>query len=145
MITVTSNTQSGEPPPLPAEIVTSLVIATLTENGNDTGRVQIVFTDDEHLRQLKNRFFGQDNYTDVIAFNLNDADGPLEGEIYISTERALENSRRYRQTHQQELMRLVVHGSLHLIGFNDATDDAQAQMRVEEDRVLARAATSAST
>lgn len=137
MITVTSDTQSGEPPPLPAEIVTSLVIAALTENGTDTGRVQVVFTDDELLRQLKNRFFSQDHYTDVIAFNLNDADGPLEGEIYISMERALENSQLYHEPYLRELMRLIIHGSLHLLGIEDNTPEEQANMRALEDHLLA--------
>lgn len=139
MITVASDTQSGEPPPLREEIVTSLVTAALTENGADTGRVQVVFTDDEHLRQLKNRFFGQDHYTDVIAFNLNDADEPLEGEIYISVERALENSQLYHVSYLRELMRLVIHGSLHLLGIEDDTPEEQAKMRAFEDRFLAHA------
>jgi len=137
VITVTSDTQSGEPPPLPEEIVTSLVTAALTENGADTGRVQVVFTDDEHLRELKNRFFGQDHYTDVIAFNLNDADEPLEGEIYISAERALENSQFYHVPYLRELMRLVIHGSLHLLGIKDNTPEEQANMRALEDHLLA--------
>lgn len=136
MITVTSDTQSGEPPPLPAEIVTSLTTATLTENGIDTGRVQIIFTDDEHLRQLKKRFFGQDHYTDVIAFNLNSADEPLDGEVYISTERALENSRLYDEPYLRELLRLVIHGSLHLLGTKDDTPEEQANMRALEDHFL---------
>ncbi len=136
MITVSSDTQCEEPPPLPAEVVTSLVTAALTENSTDTGRVQVVFTDDEHLRQLKNRFFGQDHYTDVIAFNLNDADGPLEGEIYISTERALENSQLFHEPYLRELMRLVIHGSLHLLGIKDDTPEEQANMRTLEDHFL---------
>ncbi|UCH62317.1 MAG: rRNA maturation RNase YbeY [Fidelibacterota bacterium] len=138
MITVSSDTQSGEPPPLPAETVTSLTTAALTENGTDTGRVQVVFTDDEDLRQLKNRFFGQDHYTDVIAFNLNDPSEPLDGEIYISTERALENSKLYNEPYPRELMRLVIHGCLHLLGIKDDTPEEQAKMRAREDHFLAQ-------
>lgn len=139
MITVSIDTQSGEPPPLPVNVVTSLVTAALTENGTDTGRVLVVFTGDEHLRRLSHRFCGQDHYTDVIAFNLNDADEPLEGEIYISRERALENSRLYHEHYSRELMRLVIHGSLHLSGCEDDTPEGQADVRALEDRFLASA------
>ena len=137
MITVHVDTHSGEPPPIPAELVTSLVAAALTANGTDTADIQVVFTSDEHLRQLKLQFLGQDHYTDVIAFQLNEADEPLEGEIYISQERALANSRRYHQPYQRELLRLVVHGSLHLAGYEDDTPEGQANMHALEDHFLA--------
>ncbi len=137
MIAVEVATRDGGPPPLPARTVTSLVRRAL--RGDGQGQVQVIFSDDAHLRDLKRRFFNQDVYTDVIAFRLND-DEPLEGEIYISTERALENSRRYRQTHRRELMRLVAHGSLHLAGLADGTPSEQARMRLEEDHILAAVA-----
>ena len=145
MIEVQVDADDEAPPPLPVDLIASLVTRVLQVGGLEAGLVRVIFSSDEHLRRLKRQFFNQDQVTDVIAFNLNDRGMPLEGEIYISTERALENSRHYRQTHQQELMRLVVHGSLHLLGFDDATDDEQAQMRTEEDRVLAWAETSART
>ena len=144
MIDVQVDGDDEAAPPLASDLIASLVTRALQVGGLEAGLVRVIFSSDEHLRQLQRQFFDQDQYTDVIAFHLNDRDEPLDGEIYISTERALENSGRYGQTHQQELMRLVVHGSLHLIGFDDATDDAQAQMRAEEDRILAWAATSTS-
>jgi probable rRNA maturation factor len=140
VITVKVDTPSEEPPPIPPEVVTSLVTAILTENGIDTGQVQVVFTSDEHLRRLQRQFFGQDHYTDVISFHLNEAGEPLDGEIYISQECALENSRHYHEPYHRELMRLVVHGSLHLSGYEDRTPENQAHMRTLEDRFLASAA-----
>ena len=139
MIEVRVDTRSGGTPPLPAGLVTSLVRRALQMGGGQAGQVQVVFSDDGHLRGLKRRFFQQDADTDVIAFNLDEGGESLDGEIYISTERALENSRHYGQTHRQELMRLVAHGSLHLTGLNDGTPEEQARMRALEDQILAAA------
>ena len=136
MITVKVDTESGEPPPISAEVVTSLVRLALMEGGGEASQIQVVFADDEYLRRLKRQFFGQDHYTDVIAFQLNEPDEVLEGEIYISQERALENSRLYQEPYSKELMRLVAHGCLHLTGHKDDTPEEQANMRVMENRIL---------
>ncbi|MFC1543547.1 rRNA maturation RNase YbeY [Candidatus Neomarinimicrobiota bacterium] len=139
MIVVSIDSQSGEPPPLPSEVVISLVRSALTNIDINAGQVQVVFTDDEYLRRLKQEFFDQNDYTDVIVFNLNEADEPLEGEIYISMDRALENSLLYKEGYSRELMRLVIHGCLHLSGCEDDTPEAQANMRALEERFLASA------
>ncbi|UCH10056.1 MAG: rRNA maturation RNase YbeY [Fidelibacterota bacterium] len=137
MITVNVDTQSDEPPPLSPEVIAGLVTATLTDHGIDTGQVQVVFTDDEYLRRLKREYFGRDEYTDVIAFKLNESDEPLDGEIYISQERARENSRLYGESYQREIKRLIVHGCLHLSGHEDDTPVKEAQMRSLEEVYLA--------
>ncbi len=137
MISVNTDSQSGEPPPLSLATVTSLVRSALTEYKITIGRVNVVFSDDKQLRQLSRQFLDKDHYTDVIAFNLNEAEEPLDGEIYISQERALENSRTYNEHYLKELMRLVIHGSLHLAGCNDDTPSKQAGMRTLEERILA--------
>ena len=139
MIKVRVNSRSGSNLPLPAGLVRSLVRRALQIGGARAGRVQVVFSDDAHLRGLKRQFFQQDVDTDVIAFNLDEGGEPLDGEIYISTERAHENSRHYGHTHRQELMRLVAHGSLHLIGLDDGTPEEQSRMHALEDQILAAA------
>ena len=136
MITALVDTQDGESPPLPAEVVVPLVEAAFKDHGTDGAVVRVVFTDDEHLRRLKRQFFGEDSYTDVIAFNLNDSHEPIEGEIYISPERALENSQKYHEPYLKELRRLVVHGSLHLLGYDDASPEERARMHTLEDHYL---------
>ncbi|MBK7986366.1 MAG: rRNA maturation RNase YbeY [Ignavibacteria bacterium] len=74
-----------------------------------------------------NRKFLQHDYpTDVITFPLED--NPLEGEIYISIDTAIEQARDYNVSVAQELMRLAAHGTLHLIGYDDSTDEERARM-----------------
>ena len=136
MITTQVDTLDGEPPPVAAEAVSMLVAAVLNGVGTETARVQVVFGDDEYLKDLNSRYFGQAAYTDVIAFNLNEPDEPLEGEIYISPQRARVNSRRYHEPYRRELLRLVVHGSLHLVGYEDDTTEQEERMRVLEDHYL---------
>lgn len=140
MITIAVDTQSGDPPPCPIDIVAQLASTILSDNGLDTGKVQIVFSDDEHLRRLKKQFLNLDQYTDVIAFRLNEPDEILDGEIYISMDRAMENSSIYQETYSRELLRLVIHGCLHLSGYEDHTPEEQTEMRQLEERFLKLAA-----
>ena len=136
MKTVQVATTDDEPLPLAATLVTSLVNRTLEEHGIGASRIQVVFSSDEHLRELKRRYLGQDYYTDVIAFQMSEPDEDLEGEIYISPERALENSRIYNETYHRELMRLVIHGCLHLLGYEDSTLKEKSRMSALEDALL---------
>ncbi|MFC1620226.1 rRNA maturation RNase YbeY [Candidatus Neomarinimicrobiota bacterium] len=136
MITINVDTRSGDPAPCSVDVVVGLASTTLSENGVNAGTVQIVFSDDEHLRQLKKQFLNLDQYTDVIAFHLNEPNEALDGEIYISPQRARENSQVYHETYTRELLRLVIHGCLHLSGYEDHTPEDQAKMRHLEDHFL---------
>lgn len=136
MIAISVETSDNEPPPLAKELIERLINTTLQGESTEDGALQVVFLNDDELHELKRRFFSEDVYTDVIAFNLNEHDEQLEGEIYISAARALENSRQFNQTHEQELCRLVVHGTLHLLGYDDQTDDDKAIMTGFEDKYL---------
>ena len=60
----------------------------------------------------------------------------MEGEVYISLDRALENSILYSQDYNKEVMRLIIHGCLHLIGFDDETEDEKEKMTLMEDKFL---------
>ena len=81
--------------------------------------VTVIITDDKVLNDLKKRFFGEDAFTDTITFNYNSPGEAPEGEIYLSLDRIRENSQNYRTTFDQELITVLVHGFLHLLGYND--------------------------
>ncbi|MCF7805698.1 MAG: rRNA maturation RNase YbeY [Candidatus Marinimicrobia bacterium] len=100
--------------------------------------IDIILVDDEYLRELKHEFFGQDVYTDVIAFRLNSyEESKVEGEVYISLHRAAEQAMEYDVTADMEILRLAIHGILHLLGYEDDTDEKKAIMTSKEDRHLA--------
>jgi probable rRNA maturation factor len=99
--------------------------------------ITIIFGNDSLLTRLKKEFFQKDQLTDVIAFRLNDYELPeIEGEIYISLPRAKENAKLYKETYDKEILRLIVHGCLHLIGFDDRTKLEKLEMTTMENKVL---------
>lgn len=99
--------------------------------------VTIVFGDKSLLQNLKKEFFQIDKTTDVIAFRLNEYENSnIEGEIYICLPIAKENAEYYDEPYKKEIARLIIHGGLHLIGYNDNTEDNLKIMRELEDKYL---------
>ena len=96
--------------------------------------VNLIFTSDIYVSNLKKEFFSKNQWTDVIAFPMHNKNEKfLEGEIYISMPTAKENAKRYKQSYGKELARLVIHGSLHLLGIEDDTIEKKEKMiKIEE-------------
>ena len=91
----------------------------LKDNNQISATISIILSNDNKLQQLKKQYFHQDVLTDVITFNLEDEGDPIEGEIYISLTRVSENARKYKQEIGRELKRIIIHGCLHLLGYDD--------------------------
>ena len=98
--------------------------------------INIILEEDEYLRILKKKYFNQDMYTDVISFNLENPNDPIEGEVYISLPRIIENAHQYRDSLNNELKRIIIHGILHLIGYNDNTDLDKKNMTSLENKYI---------
>lgn len=99
--------------------------------------INIIFTSDIYVSDLKKQFFSTDQWTDVIAFPLNSEDkNTTEGEIYISIPTAKENADFFNQHYNKELTRLIVHGTLHLMGYEDDTIEKKNEMVKKEDFFL---------
>ena len=99
--------------------------------------ISLVFVSDEYLSNLKQKYFKVNQYTDVIAFRLNEYGTPfVEGEIYISLPRAKENARIFDEPYSREVSRLIIHGCLHLIGLKDKTQIEKKNMTNNEDTIL---------
>lgn len=101
-----------------------------------SGNIGVVLLDDEELLAMNRQFLEHDWYTDVITFPIESK--PLEGEIYISLDRAREQAGEVGDTLRGETCRLAIHGALHLAGYDDATDAERAAMSKLEDRYLDR-------
>jgi probable rRNA maturation factor len=124
--------ENGE---LRLELVESASHAVLeAEKSQDPGRVDIVLGDDPLLEHLNRTFRGRQGPTDVISFELEadeDAGDDLVGEIYLSLDRARAQAADYDATLQEEVARLVIHGTLHVLGYDHQEPD---ERRVMEER-----------
>jgi len=99
--------------------------------------VTIIFGDKSLLQNLKKEFFKIDKATDVIAFRFNEYESEnIEGEIYICLTVAKENAEYYDEPYKKEIARLIIHGGLHLIGYDDNTEDNRYTMRNLENKYL---------
>ena len=90
--------------------------------------ISIILEDDDFLKNLKNQYFNQDMYTDVISFNLEESGQPIDGEIYISLPRVNDNASSYSDNLNIEFKRIIIHGLLHLVGYDDHTDKEKERM-----------------
>jgi rRNA maturation RNase YbeY len=97
--------------------------------------LDIIFTNDEKLRDLHEDFLKDVDYTDVMTFNLGTKE-TIEGEIYISNDRALDNASKYHVPPENEICRLIIHGCLHLAGYTDNTENNRKHMKKKEEEFL---------
>ena len=118
--------------------LTKKIISNIISNESKYTKIgiSIIISNDEYLRNLKIKYFNMDIFTDVITFNLSDNDKNLDAEIYISWERVSENTRKYKQEINDEMKRVIIHGCLHLVGFNDSTEKEKIYMREKEQEYI---------
>jgi rRNA maturation RNase YbeY len=121
---------------LNAYLVEKAVKTTFAGEVREVEAITIILVDDERLREMKLEYFGMDQYTDVIAFNLNEVDAAVEGEIYMAPQQITANAREYEQPFTREFIRVIIHGVLHLCGYEDDTAELKAQMHGLEEQYL---------
>ena len=100
------------------------------------GRLQYVFCQDDYLLQINQSHLQHDYYTDIITFNLSDTLDETVGEIYISIDRVKENAKQHQTIFDQEILRVIFHGALHLCGYRDKTKREITIMRQKEEEYL---------
>lgn len=100
--------------------------------GFTIGDINYIFCDDDYLLKLNEEYLHHDTLTDIITFDYVEGKR-LNGDIYISIERVRENSIIFSVSFDQELLRVLSHGVLHLCGYKDKTDVEAAQMRRMEE------------
>lgn len=98
--------------------------------------VSIVCGDHDTVRQLNREYLDHDYNTDVLSFSLSDAEDVVEGEVYVDLDTASERHEEFGATFHEEVARYVVHGVLHLTGYDDATEPQKLHMRELEDVYL---------
>lgn len=99
-------------------------------------QIVYIFCSDSYLLDINRKYLKHDYFTDVITFPLSAFNKPVEGEVYISSDRVSENAKKYAVSYQNELLRVIIHGALHLCGYDDKTVSLQKQMQSREQYYL---------
>ena len=99
------------------------------------GDISVIFCSDNYILDVNMKYLQHDYFTDIITFDYCEGD-KLSGDLFISVDSVRENSIYYKTQFEEELNRVIVHGLLHLIGYDDHTPEEQTQMREKENYYL---------
>ena len=97
--------------------------------------LKYIFTSDEELLKINKEFLKHDYYTDIITFPYEEGEG-LAADTYISVDRVRDNATQLNEVFEQELRRVMIHGVLHLMGYQDKSPEQASEMRGREDLAL---------
>lgn len=98
--------------------------------------ISVAIVTDQTIAKLHEEFLDDPEPTDVLSFVLERSEKCLEGEVVVSAETAAACAAKYKSTSEDELLRYVIHGMLHLVGYNDATPRQRANMRKMERKYI---------
>ena len=100
---------------------------------HNAATVNVVFIDDRECERINRKYLGRRGSTDVISFPLGEGTA-IEGEVYVNLDRAKKQAGEYGVSWGNEVLRLVIHGTLHLLGYDDRTKPLQRRMKLREER-----------
>ena len=106
-----------------------------TYDGRKVGNLNYIFCNDDRILEVNKEFLGHDYFTDIITFDYSEP-GVVSGDMYISLETVLTNSEKFHTSYDKELLRVIIHGVLHLCGINDKGRGERAVMEAAEERAL---------
>jgi probable rRNA maturation factor len=116
--------------------INSWIKLCIAEEGKKINTISFNLCSDEYILQLNNEALQHDYYTDIITFELNEKNEPIEGDIYISIDRVKDNAKTLNIQFITELQRVLIHGVLHLCGYKDKSTKEEKQMREKENYYL---------
>lgn len=105
-------------------------------HGKSVGELYYYFCSDDKLLEINQQRLGHDFYTDIVTFPLTDCESVISSEFCLSLDRIAENAQTFGRSYESELHRVIIHGVLHLVGFDDLTDEDEKMMRMKEEESL---------
>ena len=130
------STLDVEMPPIEPQRVKAWIESVAQGYGKMIGELYYYFCSDERLLEINRDRLGHDFYTDIVTFPLTDCETVLSSEFCISIDRIKENAVTFGRSYESELHRVMIHGVLHLIGFDDHSDEDEKTMREKEEEAL---------
>ena len=124
-------------PALDERKVTRWIRGVAADYGFAVGNINYIFCSDERELEVNRQFLGHDYYTDVITFDYSTA-STLNGDIFISLDTVKSNAEMVGVSFEDELLRILIHGVLHLTGQGDKTPETKAEMTAKEEKALAK-------
>lgn len=121
---------------VPADEIKELVKKIWQSESRLEAVIDVILVDNERIQKLNQQFLHKNSATDVIAFPIDEGEGLFEGEIYISVEQVMKNASEYSVPFEDEFKRMVVHGILHFLGYDDKTVEEKQSMTHREDYYL---------
>ena len=104
-------------------------------NNKTTGNINFIFCSDEEILKINNEFLNHDYYTDIITFDYSEGE-KISGDLFISLDTVKSNSEKFKTEYYNELYRVMIHGILHLCGFDDKSLKQKKEMRAKEEDYL---------
>ena len=104
----------------------------------ELSNLEINFVSGKNIYELNKTYLQHNNSTDIITFNYSDLLKQIDGEIFISIDDALDNAKKFKVSLSDELVRLVIHGVLHLLGYDDQTTSDKKTMKQLENKLLSK-------
>lgn len=111
------------------------ILKVIDINEHILGDITYIFCSDEYILNVNKEYLNHNYYTDIITFNYNDGSA-VSGDLFISLDTVKSNSELFKTTFEVELHRVIIHGILHLIGYDDQTDEDQKEMTNQENLSL---------
>jgi rRNA maturation RNase YbeY len=111
---------------------------TIIAEGFKLKELNYIFCSDAYLLTLNQQYLDHDTFTDIITFDNSEVKGDIVGDIFISIERIRENAVKFGHTETDELHRVIIHGTLHLLGYTDKSVVTKKKMTQKEDEYLAK-------
>jgi probable rRNA maturation factor len=120
-----------------SEVVADWIHSSVLAEQFSLQSLNIVFCSDDYLLEVNKTYLQHDYYTDIITFDNSESDSVIEGDIFISIDRVRENATLFSVPFFDELCRVIIHGILHLMNYDDHSDVDRSVIRMKEDHYLA--------
>jgi probable rRNA maturation factor len=116
--------------------VKAWIKSTIETEGYKLNELNYIFCSDQHLLKINQQYLDHDTYTDIITFDNSEKDRVIEGDIFISIDRIRDNAIKFNSGEINELHRVIIHGALHLLGYQDKKAESKKIMTGMEDHYL---------